>query len=171
VVGGAEVPTSFFQSLNATFIIVFASLFAWLWVKLGDKQPSSPAKLSLGLIIAGSGFLLLAIPAMSATPDHRVSPLWLIAVYLIHTIGELCLSPVGLSNVTKLAPQRYVSQAMGIWFLGASIGNYLAGQATGFVEVLPASQVFTIVAGIMAGSGVLVLLFLKPIKKMMGGVQ
>jgi POT family proton-dependent oligopeptide transporter len=171
MVAGWEVPTSYFQSLNAMFILLLAPIFATIWVKLGDTQPSSPAKLSWGLIIAGAGFALIGFAAVSASADNKISPLWLLAVYCIHTVGELFLSPVGLSNVTKLSPPKYVSQAMGIWFLGASLGNFLAGQAAGFIEHYSPSTVFFIVFAIMAGSGTLVLLFTSKIKTMMGGVK
>ncbi len=171
MIGGWEIPTSYFQSLNAMFILLLAPVFATLWVKLGDKQPSSPAKLSWGLIIAGAGVALLGFAALSASGENKISPLWLRAVYCIHTVGELFLSPVGLSNVTKLSPPKYVSQAMGIWFLGASLGNFLAGQAAGFIEHYSPSTVFFIVFGIMAGSGAFVLLFTSKIKTMMGGVK
>jgi POT family proton-dependent oligopeptide transporter len=118
----------------------------------------------------GSGFWVLSIAASQAGTG-KVSPMWLVCVYLLHTTGELCLSPVGLSNVTKLAPERYVSQAMGIWFLGSSVGNYLAGQAAVLIEHLPMSQVFFTVFCIASGAGLVAMLFVKPIKKLMGGVE
>jgi proton-dependent oligopeptide transporter, POT family len=167
---GTEVPTSAFQSLNAMFIILLASVFALLWVKLGKRQPSSPAKLALGLIIMGSGFWVLSAAASQAGAG-KVSPLWLLCVYFLHTTGELCLSPVGLSNVTKLAPERYVSQAVGVWFLGSSVGNYLAGQATGLIEQLPMAQVFFTVFCIASGTGLVAMLFVKPIRSLMQGVE
>lgn len=168
---GSTIPVSYFQSLNAMFIVIFASVFAFIWVKLGDRQPSSPLKFAIGLILAGLGFWVLSVAAGFASSGTKVSPFWLIAVYMIHTFGELCLSPVGLSNITKLAPARYVSQAMGIWFLGSSLGNYIAGQAAGFTEHSPASQVFFIVFCISSGIGVVIALVAKPITKLMGGVR
>jgi len=171
MIGSAEIPVSYFQSINALFIISLSPVAALIWVTLGDRQPSSPAKLALGLILAGVGFLVLSSAAGIASADNKVTPLWLVSVYLIHTIGELCLSPVGLSNITKLAPERYVSQAMGIWFLGSSVGNYAAGQAAGFIEHFPLAQIFFIVFCIASGTGLVAMLFVKPIKSLMGGVQ
>jgi POT family proton-dependent oligopeptide transporter len=170
-IGGTTLPVSYFQSLNAMFIVIFASVFALIWVKLGDRQPSSPMKFAIGLILAGVGFWILSIGAGIAASGTKVSPLWLVLVYMIHTFGELCLSPVGLSNITKLAPARYVSQAMGIWFLGASLGNYIAGQAAGYVEHSSASEVFFIVFCISSGIGVVIALISKPIANLMGGVK
>lgn len=169
--GDYTIPVSYFQSLNSLFIVIFASVFAVLWVKLGDRQPSAPMKFGIGLILVGIGFLVLSFGATAAASGSKVSPMWLIAVFCIHTFGELCISPVGLSNITKLAPTRYVSQAMGIWFLGSSVGNYIAGQAAGTMEQLPASQVFLIVFCIAAGVGVVVTLVAKPVTKLMGGVK
>jgi POT family proton-dependent oligopeptide transporter len=169
--GDITIPVSYFQSLNAMFIVIFASVFAWIWLKLGDRQPSSPMKFAIGLILAGVGFWILSIAAGIAATGTKVTPFWLVSVYLIHTFGELCLSPVGLSNITKLAPARYVSQAMGIWFLGASLGNYMAGQAAGYIEHFPAQQVFFIVFCVASGIGVIVALVAKPIAKLMGGVK
>jgi POT family proton-dependent oligopeptide transporter len=171
LLGAMEIPVSYFQSLNALFIISLAPVFAVLWVKLGKRNPSSPTKLALGLVLVGVGFLLLSVVASDASSASKVSPLWLVSVYLIHTLGELCLSPVGLSNVTKLAPERYVSQAMGIWFLGSSVGNYAAGQAAAMIEQFPMAQVFFIVFCIASGAGLIALLCVKPIKSLMGNVQ
>lgn len=168
---GTTLPVSYFQSLNAMFIVIFASVFAFIWIKLGDRQPASPMKFAIGLILTGIGFWVLSVGAGFAASGTKVSPLWLVVVYLIHTFGELCISPVGLSNITKLAPARYVSQAMGIWFLGASLGNYIAGQAAGFIENSSATQVFFIVFCICSGIGVVIALVSKPITKLMGGVK
>jgi POT family proton-dependent oligopeptide transporter len=170
-IGGITLAVSYFQSLNAMFIVIFASVFAWIWVKLGTRQPSSPMKFAVGLILVGIGFWMLSIAANTAATGVKVTPLWLVSVYLVHTFGELCISPVGLSNITKLAPARYVSQAMGIWFLGASLGNYIAGQAAGYVEHSSASEVFFIVFCISSGIGVVIALVSKPIANLMGGVK
>jgi POT family proton-dependent oligopeptide transporter len=100
---------------------------------MGRRQPSSPVKFTVGLLFASAGMFVIAIASLFIDVG-KVSPLWLIAVYFIHTIGELCLSPVGLSTVTKLSPARMVGLMMGVWFLAASIGNYLAGTAAGFYQ-------------------------------------
>jgi proton-dependent oligopeptide transporter, POT family len=114
------------------FILALAPLFSWLWIRLGSRQPSSPSKFTLGLTFVGLGMVLMTFAA-SLTHSGRVSPIWL-GLYLIHTIGELCLSPIGLSTVTKLAPARMVGLMMGVWFLSLSIGNYAAGWAATFYQ-------------------------------------
>jgi proton-dependent oligopeptide transporter, POT family len=126
-----------YQSLNPVYIIVLAPVFAWLWIRLGHRQPASPAKFSLGLIFVGLGFVLMMIAAMKAGDSGRVSPLWLTSCYLCHTIGELCLSPVGLSAMSKLAPARVAGLMMGVWFLSISTGNYLGGRWRRFTERCP----------------------------------
>jgi POT family proton-dependent oligopeptide transporter len=168
---GFAFPSSWFQSLNALFIVVFAPVFAWLWVKLGDRQPASPAKFSFGLIGVGIGFVVLVPAATMAGTGAMVSPLWLCLTYLIHTWAELCLSPVGLSSMTKLAPARIVSLMMGVWFLGASVGNYLGGEMAGLYESLPLQNLFGVVGlfGIIAG--VIMLSFSGKLTKMMHGVK
>jgi POT family proton-dependent oligopeptide transporter len=130
---GWEYPSSWFQSVPAIFVIIFAPMFAALWQKMGDRQPSSPGKFIYGLLFAGIAFVVITIAAMVGA-NGRVSPLWLIVVYLIQTFGELCLSPVGLSTVTKLSPGRMVGLMMGVWFLSISIGSYIAGLTTRLFE-------------------------------------
>jgi POT family proton-dependent oligopeptide transporter len=130
---GWAYPSSWFQSVPAIFVIIFAPMFAALWQKMGDRQPSSPGKFIYGLLFAGIAFVIITIAAMVGA-NGRVSPLWLIVVYLIQTFGELCLSPVGLSTVTKLSPGRMVGLMMGVWFLSISIGSYIAGLTTRLFE-------------------------------------
>ncbi len=130
---GFEFPSSWFQSVNSVFILALAPVFSVLWLRMKNQQPSSPAKFSFGLLFVGLGMAVMAIAA-SFIGSGKVSPLWLIAVFFIHTLGELCLSPVGLSTVSKLAPVRMVGLMMGLWFLATSIGNYLAGQVAGFYQ-------------------------------------
>ncbi len=124
-----KIPSSWFQSLNPLFIIIFAPLFSWLWSALGTRQPSSPAKFVWGLVLLSLGFLLL-VPAASYAQSAgvKVSPWFLVGVYLFNTLGELCLSPVGLSMVTKLAPAKIVGSIMGFWFLSNALGNFIAGR-------------------------------------------
>ena len=123
------IPTGWFQSLNPVYIIIFAPFFAWLWIALARRNlnPSAPAKFAIGVILMGSGFLVMAAAASIVAGGSKVLPTWLILTYLLHTFGELCLSPVGLSYTTKLAPKRFVGQLMGMWFLSLSLGN-LAGR-------------------------------------------
>jgi len=130
---GWQYPSSWFQSVPAIFVIIFAPIFAALWQKLGDRQPSSPGKFIYGLLFAGLAFVIVTIASMLGATG-RVSPLWLVTVYLIQTFGELCLSPVGLSTVTKLSPGRMVGLMMGVWFLSISIGSYIAGLTTRLFE-------------------------------------
>jgi POT family proton-dependent oligopeptide transporter len=124
-------PSSWFQSVQPIFVIILAPVFAAIWQKMGDRQPSSPGKFFYGLLFAGLAFVVVTVASM-LTGGGRVSPLWLIIVYFLQSIGELCLSPVGLSTVTKLAPARMVGLMMGVWFLSISIGSYIAGLTTRF---------------------------------------
>jgi len=171
---GRELPSSWFQSLNPTYILLLAPVLSWLWVFLGPREPTSPAKFAYGLVLVGLGFLLL-VPAsayaQSGGGGTRVSPLWLVFAYLFHTIGELCLSPVGLSMVTKLAPVRLVGSIMGLWYLTNAFGNKFAGVIAGYFERLPLPQLFGAVAAVAVGFGLLLTLLVRPLKKMMGGVK
>ena len=128
-----EVPAGWFQSLGAIFIILFAPGVAWFWVWLGRRNlnQSTPMKFALGLFLLAGGFLVMWLAAKVIVVNGRATPVWLILTYLLHTFGELCLSPVGLSSVTKLAPRRLVGQMMGTWFLATSLGNLLAGLIAG----------------------------------------
>jgi POT family proton-dependent oligopeptide transporter len=168
---GWQFQSSYFQSLNALFIIMFAPVFGWLWLRLREREPSSPTKFSLGLIGVGAGFAILIPAALASANGALVSPNWLIVTYLIHTFAELCLSPVGLSAMTKLAPARIVSLMMGVWFLGASVGNYIGGRVGGLYESLPLTQIFGVVAAFGVVAGVIMLLFSGKIKDLMGGVK
>ncbi len=171
VILGWEAPASWLQSVNPIFIIIFAPIFGWLWVALGSHNPSIPMKFGLGLILLGIGFLVMAWASVYAGPDHLVSPMWLVVTYFLHTSGELCLSPVGLSSVTKLSPKPLVGQMMGIWFMGASLGNLVAGLVAGQMETLPLVQLFGTVAAVVIGSGILFVLFKGPIKTLTMGVD
>ncbi|MBT5877122.1 MAG: peptide MFS transporter [Candidatus Latescibacteria bacterium] len=165
-----EVPASWLQSVNPLFIIIFAPLFSWLWVALMHREPSIPVKFAYGLILLGVGFLVIAWGATHVSDGGPgVSPAWLIVTYFFHTVGELCLSPVGLSSITKLAPGKYVGQMMGIWFMGAALGNLFAGLIGGKFETLPLPDLFLSVATVVIISGVLFAIFSKPIKKLIGG--
>jgi POT family proton-dependent oligopeptide transporter len=128
-IGDWEVPTTWFQSLNPMFIVIFAPVFAALWIKMGPKEPSSPAKFALGLVLLGVGFLFMigAVIQQGGDPSIKTSMFWLVGAYFFHTMGELCLSPIGLSMVTKLAPLRLASLLMGVWFFYTGLANYVAG--------------------------------------------
>jgi len=162
---GQEFPASWFQSLNPLFIILLAPLFAWLWVRLGSREPGSPAKFALGLLFAGLGFAVLVGAARLAKDGVQVSPLWLVATYLLHTIGELCLSPVGLSAMTRLAPARVAGLMMGVWFLAASVGNLLGGQVASLYESLSLPALFGAVAAFALAAAALLALLTRPIAR------
>ena len=130
---GWTYPSSWFQSVPAIFVIVFAPIIGAVWQNLGDRQPSSPGKFTIGLFFAGIAFAVIAF-ASTLTGNGRVSPMWLVLVYFLQTIGELCLSPVGLSTVSKLSPMRMLGLMMGVWFLSISIGSYIAGLTTRLFE-------------------------------------
>jgi POT family proton-dependent oligopeptide transporter len=165
---GLDFPSSWFQSANALFIIVFAPLFAWLWVRLARRrlEPSSTAKFGLGLVLAGSGFAVLVLASLLARQGVPVSPLWLTLVYLLHTWGELALSPVGMSAMSKLAPVRIGGLAMGVWFLGSSVGNYIGGRLAALYETLPLATLFGVVAAFGIGAGLVLLLIARPITRL-----
>ncbi len=166
---GLTFPSSWFQSLNPLIIIVCAPMFAWLWVRLGTRQPAAPAKFAIGLLGAGLGFMLLVPAASMATSGSLVSPMWLTAAYLIHTWAELCLSPVGLSSMTTLAPARIAGSMMGVWFLGASVGNFMAGQMASFYEQMPLQRLLGTASLLPIAAGVVLLLLSKRFTRMMGG--
>ena len=172
----AEIPASWFQSINAIFIIVLAPVMAGVWVRLGRRNldPSIPVKFGLGLILLALGFLVMMGAAVLVAAGHKVWPTWLLSIYLIHTFGELCLSPVGLSSVTKLAPPRLVGQMLGTWFVASSLGSLLAGRIAGefdenHLSSWPAlCRPMIILPGL---AGLLLVVFARPIKRLMGGVK
>ncbi len=170
---GWEAPASWLQSVNPIFIILMAPIFGWLWTWLAARNahPSIPVKFSLGLLGLAVGFFVLSWGAANATPENPVSPAWLIVTYFLHTSGELCLSPIGLSSITKLAPKGRVGQMMGIWFIGAALGNLFAGLVAGRLESLAPDALFWNVALIVGGGGILALLLSPVVKKIMGNVD
>jgi POT family proton-dependent oligopeptide transporter len=170
-VGGWEMPASWLQSVNAVFIILLAPLFSALWIWMGSRNPSIPAKMGFGLIFLGVGFAVLAWGSANATIESPVSPVWLVVTYFFHTIGELCLSPIGLSSITRLSPARYVGQMMGIWFMGAALGNLVAGRVAGLIESLPLPQLFGSVTMFSFATGLVLLLFTKPLKGWIGNAN
>ncbi|MBL7763579.1 MAG: peptide MFS transporter [Chitinophagaceae bacterium] len=123
----SEIPTSWFQSLNSIFIVLFAPFFAWFWLKLGKNEPTSPTKMALGLFFVALGYLWIAWGVKSAQPGIKVSMIWLTVLYALHTAGELCLSPIGLSLVNKLSPLKFASLLMAVWFTANAFGNKIAG--------------------------------------------
>ncbi len=164
------------QAVNPLFIIIFAPVFAALWVNLGRRNldPSSPVKFALGLILMGIGFFVMYLASQHVAAGEKVLPTYLVLTYLFHTFGELCLSPVGLSSFSKLAPARFVGQALGVWFMATALGNNMAGQIAGGFDwenptAMPGQFMFIVGWGVIAG---LVLLALSPfVKRYMTGVK
>ena len=168
---GWEIPTSYFQSLNPMLIFILGPVFAmfWLWLDTSRFRIATPAKMGIGMIILGIGFIVLAIAQGSADASGPVGAQWLFFVYFFHTVGELCLSPVGLSMVTKLAPVRLVSLMMGIWTTANFIANYLAGILEKLLEGSGFPLYWFLVASSI-GAGVVLLLITPWLKKLMHGV-
>jgi POT family proton-dependent oligopeptide transporter len=182
---GFEMPASWFQSFNAVFIVIFAPLFSWLWISLAKKrrEPISPVKQSIGLFLLALGYLWIAWGVKDVQPGVKVSLMWLTGLYLLHTFGELCLSPIGLAMVNKLAPARFASLLMGVWFLANATANKFAGmlgalyptegQTTSFVGYKISNMydffiLFIILAGI---ASVILYLLTFRMKKMMHGIR
>ena len=187
VIFGWEVPASMFQSLNAGFIFTIAPLFAMLWIALAKRnmEPSTPIKFSIGIILVGLGFLAV-VYGMRSSEGLQTGVFWIILIYLLHTLGELCLSPVGLSSVTKLSPQRIVGFMMGMWFFASAAGNYVAGliaRATASDSSGVSNDVFDLTqkqsfmdvytdVGLMAiGCGIFLAILTPILKKLMHGAN
>jgi POT family proton-dependent oligopeptide transporter len=171
--GSWELPASYLQSVNALMIIIGAPMFGalWVWLERRSANPSIPMKAGLGLMGLAAGFFVLAWGAANATPESLVSPAWLVVTYFLHTVGELCISPIGLSAITKLSPERRVGQMMGIWFVGAALGNLFAGLVAGQLETMAPHDLFRTVAMITGGVGLLALLLAPQFKKLTGGAS
>ena len=168
---GTEFPASWYQSANSMFLIALAPAFAWLWIKLGSKQPSSPAKFSIALLFVGIGVIILAIASISMGAEGKAGPWWVMGVYLCHTIGELCLSPVGLSTTTKLAPARLSGLMMGVWFLSISFGNFFAGEVAGSFSKEALVGLFSKTAAGPIIASVILLALTPVIRRLMGKVK
>jgi POT family proton-dependent oligopeptide transporter len=153
-------------------VILLAPVFSYLWVSMKDRQPSSPVKFTIGLLFIGAAYLLM-IPACMLTAYGRISPLWLIVLYFLEVCGEMCLSPVGLSTVTKLSPAKLVGIMMGVWFLASSLGSKLAGYLSGFFVANNPMQLTKLYGGIAVGllvSAVILAILTPTIKRLMGRV-
>lgn len=168
---GISFPSSYYQAMNSFFLYALTPFFVWFWIWLGNRNPSPAVKFSAGLFGAAGGFFIMAMAATAAGAGGKVSPLWLTACYFLHTIGELCLSPVGLSAMTKLAPVRIGGFMMGVWFLSISVGNYMGGRLSSLYESMPLSQLFGYVGGFGLLIGLLLLAVSRPVTRLMGGVK
>ncbi|MCC9168311.1 peptide MFS transporter [Pontibacter harenae] len=175
-----EVPATWFQSVNSFFIFTLAPLFSMLWVGLGKRNmnPAGPYKFAIGLMLLAAGFAVLVIGSLSipkGAESAGVSMLWLVLAYLLHTMGELCLSPVGLSFVNKLSPLRLVGIMFGVWFAASAIGNYVGGALAGMIDEMARTQsmsnFFLIFVGIAAASSIILFLFSRKLVKLMHGIH
>ncbi|WP_210365274.1 peptide MFS transporter [Bacillus sp. REN3] len=168
--GGIKIEPAWFQSLNPLFIITFAPVFAWLWVKLGNRQPSTPKKFAFGLFFAGLSFLVMIIPALGGT-DTLVNPMWLVLSFFLVVMGELLLSPVGLSATTKLAPAAFSAQTMSLWFMTNASAQAINAQVVRFYSAENEVTYFGVIGGMAIVIG-LILYFMTPtIQKYMRGVR
>jgi POT family proton-dependent oligopeptide transporter len=168
---GWDFPSSYFQSLQPLFIITLAPVFAWLWVRLGTREPSSPAKFGIGLLFVGAGFAILVVAAGLSANGVKVAPWWLVVTYLLHTFGELSLSPVGLSATTKLAPARVAGLMMGVFYLAISVGNFIGGRLASLYGSMPLPNLFGAIAAVGLAAGLVMFALTPPIKRLMGDVN
>ena len=169
LIGGWEMPASWFLTVNALLVIAFSPLSGMLWLRLGSRQPSLPAKLAYGLGVMALGFLAMAWGAVNTHGGaNKVGPAWLVTFYVCSSIGEVCVSPVGLSAVTKLAPKRLLGQMMGVLFMGNALGNLVAGLVAGGFASMPLPGLFGSVAKVIGGGALIVLILSKPIRSLIG---
>ncbi len=173
MVGGFEVPAGWFQSLNPLFIVLLAPLFSMAWARLGSagRNPPTPNKMVYGLILTGIGFLAMIAAVYDQAANGKASMIWLVVAYFFHTTGELCISPVGLSMVTKLAPLRLASLMMGVWFLINFVANWLAGIIGSFAESLGELTIFGGLAGTLFGFAVVLWLLSGTLVRWMHGAE
>lgn len=177
---GWQIPTTFFQSVNPLFIVALAPIFAWFWTSKFGKKLTTPVKMSLGMILLGIGFLFMLFATYEVQTSmeegkevvvQKAALVWLILTYFFHTIGELCLSPVGLSVVTKLAPVKLASMLMGVWMLSSFAANIIGGFIAAYVEKLGAATIFVSIAVFVMVLGLIMLLLSRRLSKMMHGVK
>jgi len=177
---GWTIPTTYFQSVNPLFIVLLGPVFAWFWTSKYGKKLTTPMKMSLGMILLGVGFLFMYLATFSVQVTgagaeeeimKKAALSWLVLTYFFHTIGELCLSPVGLSVVTKLAPVKLASMLMGVWMLSSFVANIIGGFIAAYVEKLGAGTIFVTIAGFVIVLGLLMLLLSKKLSQMMHGVK
>jgi len=175
-IGDWTIPSSWFQSVNPFFVVTLAPLFAMFWSSPLGRKISTPIKMGVGMVILGIGFWFMLGAVSERGGDIKntavkASLFWLVMTYFIHTVGELCISPVGLSVVTKLSPPKLASVLMAVWMLSSSVANFLGGFIAAYVEKMGAGQIFTYISGFVIVCGVLLILLNRPISKMMHGVK
>lgn len=169
-----EFPASWYQSVPALYVVLFAGAFAslWIWLSAKKKNPRTPIKFGLGLILMSIGFVIMSLASKSAEGNNLVSPFWLLGVFFMHTLGELCLSPIGLSIVTKLSPQKIVSVMMGVWFASIAIANLLAGLLENILNTyLPNVNLFVFLVFTTFIGGLLVIALSPLLNKLMKGIH
>lgn len=170
-IGEITLKASYFQAVNPVFVLLFAPIFAKMWIKMGSKDPSIPSKFGWGLFLQGLGFAAIAVGAALYQANGPVSAIWLILVYMFCTMGELCLSPVGLSMVTKLAPLKFMSLFMGVWLTASFFGNLLAGWLASYYESWSLTTLFSVPAVCSILFGVIMWIMTGKIKRWMHGVH
>ncbi|MFJ3903403.1 peptide MFS transporter [Streptomyces sp. NPDC090025] len=170
---GLGFSATWYQSLNPLFVMALAPVFAWLWLWLARKnqEPNTIVKFSMGLVLVGASFFVFIVPMNMAGDGTKVSPMWLVSIYMIQTIGELCLSPVGLSVTTKMAPQKYASQMMGVWFLAVTAGDCTTGLLSIAGVDLNGTGIIAMQASLAALAGFAVFMYRKKVQTMMGTVH
>jgi POT family proton-dependent oligopeptide transporter len=179
-IGSFEMPSSWLQSAPSFFVLLLVPFFAWLWVKLSRKNlnPSTPIKLVLGLVFMGLGYLVMMKASAIVVAGSKPLPTWLITTYMLHTVGEICLYPIGMSAITKLSPKRLVGQMMGVFFMALALGNLVAGLYAGEFNAEAITQnpsvlidLFGLIVKIMFVAALVVLIFAKPLRKLMGNIN
>jgi proton-dependent oligopeptide transporter, POT family len=166
---GYQFPSSWFQSVQPLGIVILAPVFAWIWLSLGPRDPSSTTKFSLALIAVGASFLILVPASLAAAGGSKVSPLWLTTTYTLHAVGEMLLGPVGLSVFNKLAPARVAGFMMGVWFLSISLGNFIGARVSSVYEQFPLEQLFGYVGGFAVLAGIVLVFLIRPVGRLTGG--
>jgi POT family proton-dependent oligopeptide transporter len=179
-IGTVEIPSSFMQSLPAIYVILFVPLFTalWLWLSKRKLNPVTPVKLALGLFFMGLGYVAMMGASFVVIKGEQPLPTWLFLTYMLHTFGEICLYPIGLSGITKLSPQRLVGRMMGVFFMALALGNLIAGLFAGDIDEKAVAanphllvDLFQFIAILMIVSGAVVLLIAKPLRKLMGDIR
>ena len=170
-IGSIKLESSYFQAVNPIFVIMLAPLFARMWIKMGDREPSIPNKFGWGLFLQGIGFAVITIGASFFLKNGPVSAIWLVGVYFFCTTGELCLSPVGLSMVTKLAPAKFISLLMGVWLMSSFFGNLFAGWLASYYESWELTKLFLLPALLSCLFGIIMWLLARKVKTWMHGVK
>ncbi len=173
---GIEFPAGWYQSWNSLFIVTLAPLFAWLWLRLGNHNPSSPTKFGIAMLFVMAGFLVMAPASRIVEGGVQVTGYYLVLLYFLHTCGELCLSPVGLSSMSRLAPASISGMVMGIWFLGSSVGNYMAGRATGLYASMMKQEggmgdFFLVMSALPLAVAIIFFVLTRPIKRMVARTE